>query len=409
MDLSDRELEAEVLAGMMEWTDVCGQLTDRLRVTDFTGGPARALFEELKSAYQAGTPTDAMAMTAAARRMGEAGTVVIRYIGAIQLEAGSPGSSLVRADELRELAVARALLGVGADIRDLAVGPGRSADKVAQAEKLIQELSLTRERHVLRAKEIADSVALILESDTGVPDRTVGFGVPELDSHLAGGVWPGQLLIIGARPSVGKTALACQAAVEGMRKGLVFYASLEMTGQEIGLRWAILHGGQKVLRRDPSAILDAAEFIYRQPIALLESPATIGAVTTEARRLRNEKLALVVVDHLQLLDGEERDQNRNQQLGRYVRALKVLAAELQVAVLALAQLNRDNERAERDPRPSDLRDSGELEQVADKIVLLHRLFGEEETKAIVAKNRNGALSRLQLRFVKEEMRFEGGR
>jgi replicative DNA helicase len=249
-------------------------------------------------------------------------------------------------------------------------------------------------------------------------------GISPLDAWTRG-LRPGQLVVLGARPSMGKSSLALSLAVAAGTVGPVLFASLEMSAEELNLRE--LAWRTQLPHRDLE--LEALE-PYRAPrvqaglagveagqIFLLDLPgATVGQVRAAARRLKAQqgRLALVVVDYLQLLRPEpgQRSENRTLEVSQQSAALKQLARELGVPVLALSQLSRASE-ARQDKRPllSDLRESGAIEQDADVVLLLHRpgyyTPDPTDTRAelIVAKQRNGPTGPVWLQFDPDTMRF----
>ena len=246
-------------------------------------------------------------------------------------------------------------------------------------------------------------------------------GFRDLD-HLTGGFEPGQLVIVAARPSIGKTALACNVAEHiATRGGSVMLFTLEMAAQEIGLRilscrtriptYTLRTGtGDHAHWKSLSAELGAAD---GQRLFVDDKPAiTVGYARSKARRIqRQHGLDLIVIDYLGLMRGQ--GDNRTQEIGSLSRGLKALAKELHVPVIALAQLNRGVEgRPDKRPLLSDLRDSGEIEQDADAVVMLHReeVYSQAPewvglAELLVRKNRNGPTGDVQLHFRADLMIF----
>ena len=260
-------------------------------------------------------------------------------------------------------------------------------------------------------------------------------GYADLDK-LTCGFQPGDLVILAARPSVGKTALALNIAVRSSRlgRGRVMFFSLEMMADAVGLRMMStesrvphqrLRQGE-IYQRDWVQLAEAANKITQSDLAIDDSSdLTIGQLRARARRENHQRpLALVVVDYLQLLHGSEKrkDGSREQEIAEISRGLKALGKELRVPVLALAQLNRKAEESNEPPRLSHLRESGAIEQDADTIMFLHRPpVGDNEhheghlaaaqtdgdyLDLIVAKHRNGPTDSLRLLFFKDTVRFE---
>jgi replicative DNA helicase len=251
-------------------------------------------------------------------------------------------------------------------------------------------------------------------------------GLSQLDT-LLGGFQPSDLVILAARPSVGKTSLALNiaqhAAVREGKKVGVF--SLEMSREQLALRLLSAESGINprplqsgfVDETDWSKIAQVMNAMHSAPMWIDDSPGlTVMELRTKARRLEAEQrgLDLVIVDYLQLMQGStpQREANRVQEVSEISRGLKQLARELKVPVLALSQLSRGVEqRGTAEPRLSDLRESGSIEQDADVVIFLYR-EGEQNAesdvelvKAKVAKHRNGPIGEVPLQFRKSNTRF----
>ncbi len=254
----------------------------------------------------------------------------------------------------------------------------------------------------------------------------VASGLIDLDD-ITGGFQPGQLVVLAARPSMGKTALALNicdhAAMEG--KTSVLFVSLEMGHLEIAERLLCarsridgykLRTGMGLAYREMNQLTKAwNELRGGAPLFIDDTPArNMLQITASARRLklRNE-IGLIVVDYIQLIDSEDSRDSRQEQIAKISRRLKTLARELEVPVIALSQLNRAVEsREDRRPRMADLRESGAIEQDADIVLLLHRpdYYDANDqpgiAELIVAKNRNGRTDSVKLTFPKDLTRFE---
>ncbi len=257
---------------------------------------------------------------------------------------------------------------------------------------------------------------------TGIPT-----GFEELD-QMTSGLQPGELIIIAARPSLGKTALAlniaANAAIQHHKKVGVF--SLEMSKESLALRLLCsearidshrLRAGFTT-REDWSKMTQALGRLAEAPLFIEDTPAlSIMQIRAKARRLKAEKgLDLLIVDYLQLVTGQTRSENRTQEVSFISRGLKSLAKELHVPVLALSQLSRAPEqRPGQKPQLSDLRESGSIEQDADVVIFIFRERraaeeGEEEagaeTKLIIGKQRNGPTGEIPIVFLRPYVRFE---
>ncbi len=251
---------------------------------------------------------------------------------------------------------------------------------------------------------------------TGVPT-----GLIDLDL-LTSGFHPGELAIIAARPSVGKTALAVNVCMNASENHPSVLFNLEMSRMELGSR--ILCGAAGVSsqavrsgRINPAQarkLIDAGNVLKPRRIWFDDSPnQRTRQIMATCRQLRSrEKIDLAVIDYLQLISVEDRRVNRNEQVAEITRSLKLMARELEIPVICLSQLSRNSEqREDKTPRLSDLRDSGAIEQDADTVIFLHRAGPKtnepvERIDAIVAKQRNGPCSDVPLIFRKDTMRFE---
>ena len=249
-------------------------------------------------------------------------------------------------------------------------------------------------------------------------------GFTELD-HLTAGLQNSELILIAARPSVGKTAFALNLIrhVTVQEKMPAFFVSLEQARVELAER--LLVSQAKVdshrLRKgtlsseEMEKLLDGGDMLARAKLFIDDTPAqTMLRIAANARRLKlREKIRLVVIDYLQLIEPENRRDPRQEQVAQISRRLKYLARELEIPVVALAQVNRSSEdRQDHKPRLSDLRESGSLEQDADTCMMLHRPGkyeggGEDKTiEVIVAKQRNGPTGDIVLAYKREYMLFE---
>ena len=256
--------------------------------------------------------------------------------------------------------------------------------------------------------------------------RLTGLGTDYVDlDDITGGLQPGELIIIAARPSMGKTSLALNLTerVAGLKQGVAFF-SLEMSNQQVIQNMLCCRAqidGQamrkgRITDQQYKRLQEEAERLYETQIFVDDTPGvTITQLRAKCRRMKQKHdIKMVVIDYLQLMTAGGRVESRQQEISTISRGLKGLARELEVPVIALSQLNRDVEnRDDHRPRMSDLRESGAIEQDADVIVLLHRDEYYKPTEAnaglaqlIIAKQRNGPTGEVTLRFFREYMRFE---
>lgn len=245
----------------------------------------------------------------------------------------------------------------------------------------------------------------------------VSTGFLDIDQHTRG-LQPSTVVVLGARPGMGKTSLAINIATNAAMTGKsVGFFSLEMPSEELLLRMlsaaAHINGHQMqsgfLGERDWQRIAEAMDTLLRYAVHIDETPGiTLFDVRSRARRLRAEHgVDLILIDYLQLMGTTGRQDNRSLAIGEITGGLKTLAKELKIPVVLLSQLNREQEKRGTRPRLSDLRDSGSIEQDADIVMFLHR--GDEDeaiTELILAKHRNGPTGMLKLAWIKSETRFD---
>lgn len=242
-------------------------------------------------------------------------------------------------------------------------------------------------------------------------------GLPSFDNDM-GGLFPGELTILAARPGVGKTSLALQIASHNAERGrLVYFASLEMSAAELSTRLACGESGVsnrsvRIAKFQDGEMQRLSDALCRQSQVALEihdrSALTVAAIRREIRKRKKRGLTLAVIDYLQLVSPEDRRLPREQQVARMVRQLKETAREYDVPILCLCQLNRQADGDEI-PRLSQLRESGAIEQDADVVLFLskHEPTDTEQHNAVlhVAKNRNGETGPLRLEWDGPTTRF----
>ena len=340
---------------------------------------------------------------------------------------------------VRRMSVFRNIIRAGTHIVDLGYEGGPDSDDVlARAEEVLYGIQRGRgERDFAHLRVFLDQYmeqSGALQDLSSVALAPVITGFPSMDELLGGGLQRSDLVILAARPSLGKSALALNmarnAAVEGYTAGIF---SLEMSGEQIAVRLLASeaeidsHRLRMNLLRDEEehTVLDAIGLLSDLPIYIDETPfQTVMEIRNKSRRLQQERgLDLLVVDYLQLIDTGRND-NRAVALGEVSRALKGLARELDIPVLACSQLSRAVEqRPNHRPLLSDLRESGSIEQDADVVAFIHREdqyvtredwerkfpsenYPENIAEIIVSKHRNGPVGTVPLYFRNDRVRFE---
>jgi len=294
-----------------------------------------------------------------------------------------------------------------------------------EAEQRIYDVARHDEKdQVASLRELVDQAMTDLEQIQNRESAFAGLptGFRDLDELLSG-LQQGNLVIVAARPGVGKSSFATNvarnAAVESRVPVAMF--SLEMSRWEIGMRllcgeagvpWDRIRG-RRVGADDWSRVVQAAEVLHDAPLSIVDSGnVTIVDIRAKARRLsaRRNGLGLIIVDYLQLMSHHRRVDNRQQEIAEITRSLKLLAKELKIPVIAVSQLNRDPERRQ-DKRPqlSDLRESGAIEQDSDVVMFIHRDDSDPAKKGladlIVAKHRNGPTDTVPVTFLPHLTQF----
>ena len=429
------QAERAVISAVLTDVSVLEELSDILVEEDFYAPAHRALYRALCALKEAGEPTDSVTVCEH-----------LRFSGLLE-RVGGPGfveelasqvsttreQALGYAHLVREQAARRRLRSMAQVIeRDTRAEGGRSSGETIER---IEEALLDVERRDGRAKRgyanVADLLPGLVDHVQELADRgeaIIGLpsGFKKLDGLLAG-LHAGDLVIIAGRPSMGKTSLAMNiaehVALEARKAVSVF--SMEMSQEQLTQRTVSSVGGIDSQRlrtgqleeRDWVRLTATAARLQDAQILIDETGAlTPAELRSRARRMKREHdVALLVVDYLQLMDAGAKGsaENRSVELGEITRALKALAKELQVPVLALSQLNRAVEqRADKRPVMSDLRDSGSLEQDADVILLVYRdeVYNPESpakgtAEIIVAKHRNGPTGTVMLGFEGQHVRF----
>lgn len=329
--------------------------------------------------------------------------------------------------QIKGAALRRRLLVAARDIAVTAVNPTvEPLDALARAQGAMLAAGTRASRSEPRAFDaiLGETVAYLERARLAAGGLTgVTSGVKSLDSFTSG-LHPGELWIVAARPGRGKTALAMLMAQEiAIFHGPVAFASLEMPLSQLGMR-AVARASavpQSRLRRgtfheaDYERMSSAFEMLH--PLRLMaQDEGTMTLADLRALALRTSarfgSLSAVVVDYLQLMTADDKNSPREQQIASIARGLKMLSKELNVPVVALAQLSRKNESEKRRPVLSDLRESGSIEQDADTVLFLHSdeqqpdPEGWEQIELIIGKQRNGPRTTLPLRFHGATMRFE---
>lgn len=429
----DLDAEQAVLGAMLLSREAVEAVLPVLRVEDFYREDHQKIFEAVVSLYDRGEPVDSVTLTHELRRR-----ELLERIGGVSalsvLVERVPTAANVDyyARIVREKATARRLIAAATRIVSDAYADTRPLEELLdEAERLIFEATEIRE-----AKDFEALKELIGHSFEYVHDLAqhqrhitgVATGFYDLDEMTAG-LQPAELIVVGARPSMGKTSLALNIAQNvALGRGAknatpVGVFSLEMTAQQLALR--ILCSVARIdLKKARSGYLTQEEIgrlnhvagqLYEAPIFIDDTASlTVLELKAKARRLKRQKnIGLLVVDYLQLIQAGVRADNRVQEIAYISRQLKALAKDLNIPVLVLSQLSRPP-KGQEDKRPvlSDLRESGAIEQDADVVLFIHREPQQAEDSAayayefILAKQRNGPTGSIPVIFHRAYTSFE---
>jgi replicative DNA helicase len=420
--------EQSALGGMLLSKDAVADVIETLKGADFYVPKHELIFEAILSLYSHGEPTDVVAVTDELIKTGELGRAGgADYLHTLTSIVPTAANAGYYASIVSERSILRRLVDAGTRIVQLGyAGEGDAADIVnnAQAEIYSVTGSETAEDYVPLTVAV-DAAVEEIEAANGRDGTMTGIptGFRELD-ELTNGLHGGQMIVVAARPAMGKSTLAldfARAAAIGHNEPSIFF-SLEMGKSEIAMRLLSAEGGiplQNMRKgtldpRDWTTVASTRGRINDAPLYIDDSPnMTLVEIRAKCRRLKQrEGLRLVVIDYLQLMTSGKRVESRQQEVSEFSRALKLLAKELQVPVIALSQLNRGAEqRSDKKPAISDLRESGSIEQDADMVILLHREAAYDkdirpgEADLIVAKHRNGPTATITVAFQGHYSRF----
>lgn len=431
------EAEISVLGGMLMDPEAVPTALEMLTADDFYREANRLIFAGMERLFSAGKAIDPPLLLEHLNQRGELDRIGGAIYMAELLDAVPTAANLAyHAEVVRDRALLRRLVKAGQEtVADaLAESDAPAADRIDRAAHRVFALAMDNDAEGPRPiKLVLTPTFEDIERRQGVQGGITGVpsGYPDLD-EMTGGFQKGDFVILAARPSMGKTSIVVGMALHAAiseREPVAIY-SLEMGKEQIVQRMlcheALVDLGRLLRGRlqpdDYARLATAANHLNTAPIWIDDrSILSITQLRASARRLKaqNPDLRFVVVDYLQLMQGGSDSENRNQEISQISRGLKMLAKELGVTMIALSQLSRAVEqRADKRPQLSDLRESGSLEQDADLVMFLYRperymTPAEAEkhgvvgkTELIIGKHRNGPTGIVDLYFRKESTRFE---
>ena len=432
-----RELERAILGGLMLETERYDAVSEIIEFTDFEGQDHQNIFQSMGELVNSNKPLDPLTVS---DRL-DSKNLLTRVGGKnylIDLASTSPSAANLEAyaGMIRQKSISRRLLKINSEISELIINPqGKDAaelldeaetkifslnDEASRTSTSIQKLDELIPQSIERMNEIAKNGSSLLGASTGYKD---------LDGKLQG-LQNGDLIIVAARPSMGKTALAMNVVENFILNkeipGGVLVFSLEMPAESLTTR--LLASNAKIDQQkvrsasmnqtDLKKFMESSSKLKDLPLYIddssMLSPMELRARARRIARQEPKGLSLIVVDYLQLMQLPASQENRVNQISEISRSLKMLAKELNVPVIALSQLNRAVEqRPNKRPIMADLRDSGAIEQDADVILFIYRdeVYNEDseegnKAEIIIGKQRNGPIGKINLTFLKEFTRFE---
>jgi len=427
------EAEQAVIGGLLLDNRAWEQIADKLVDEDFYRHDHRLLFSAIRELESRNEPFDAVTLSQCLDKNGQldqAGGLL--YLGRLAKETPSASNILAYANIVREKSVLRQLIAVGTDISGSGYLPeGRDSKELLDvAEKKVFQIAEQGARgqggfqdmKTLLSKTV-DKIDHLFNSDGGITGVSTGF---DKFDEMTTGLQEADLVIVAGRPSMGKTTFAMNiaenAAIGDKLPVAVF--SMEMPGDSLAMRMISSLGrvDQHHIRtgnltdEDWARITSAIHILSEAKIFIDDTPAmSPNEIRARARRLKRQHgLGLIVIDYLQLMQVHGGSENRATEISEISRSLKAMAKELKVPVIALSQLNRSLEqRPDKRPVMSDLRESGAIEQDADLIVFIYRdeVYNEDSpqkgvAEIIIAKQRNGPIGKSMLTFLGKYTKFE---
>ncbi len=427
------EAEQALIGGLMLNAQAWDKIADVVVGEDFYRKDHRLIFAAIANLVESGSPCDVVTVSEHLDSRGEleqAGG--LEYLATLANETAGAANARAYANIVRERATLRALINAGNEISGNAfASDGRTASQVLDdAERMVFEIAEKGSRGRKGFKslkqilpEAVDRIDLLHQSEGSITGISTGYH--EFDK-LTAGLQAGDLVIVAGRPSMGKTTLALNVAENaaiGMKVPTAIF-SMEMPSQQLAFRMISSLGrvDQTHLRtgnfpdEDWSRINTAVQLMSDAPIFIDDTPSLSPTeIRARARRLHREHgLGLIVIDYLQLMQVEGSKENRATEISEISRSLKALAKELELPVIALSQLNRSVEqRTDKRPVMSDLRESGAIEQDADLIIFIYReeVYNQDTPRKgiadiAIAKQRNGPIGDFPLTFVGRYTKFE---
>ncbi|MFL8712562.1 replicative DNA helicase [Clostridioides sp. GD02377] len=423
------ESEQSILGSILLDKDAIITVTETIKPDDFYKEAHKIIYECMITLSNKGEPIDLITLTEELRKQGHLNDIGgVSYITSLSTIVPTTSNVKYYADIVKEKSVLRKLIKASNEIINLGYsGATKIEDVLEQAEKSIFDISQEKTSDDFKSINLVlmdayDMIEKLYTNKSDVTGITTGF--KDLNKKI-NGLQRTDLILIAARPAMGKTAfslnLVQNAALKGDASVAVF--SLEMSKEQLVQRMLSSQSSVELKKiktgtlndNDWPRIIDAMAVLSDAKIHIDDTPGIkISELRSKCRKLKIEKgLDLVLIDYLQLMEGEGNNESRQQEISKISRSLKILAKELNCPVVALSQLSRAPEqRADHRPMLSDLRESGAIEQDADIVMFLYRdeyYHADSESKnigeVIIAKNRHGETGSVELVWLGEVQRF----
>jgi len=437
----DAASEAGVLGAMLIDERAAGVAVELLVTGDFYVPRHQILYKLFSDLYQQTPHLDMLYIKSELDRRGMTAQVGGKEV-VDQLVVDTPTAANVElyCRVVRDRAVERELLNGAAQIVRMIQEPGADEGGGALMERAEQLIFQVAEKRTSNETVSIQSVLETIVEEAGrvmearrqgleIPSPAVATGFHDMDKMFSGGLWPGEVIVIAARPSVGKTTFAINIARKVSCKPPekkpvpVAIFSLEMPKEQVSKNLLCAQAGiasDKMRRyafdeQDFEIVRDAARSLQTAPLFIDDSPGlTVGELRARARRLyHRDGVRLFLIDYLQLMQAGSRHDNREQAVAELSRQVKLIARELGVPIVLLSQLRRPLQGHENEPpKLTDLRESGAIEQDADVVIMLHRELDSatntysNNIRVIVQKNRNGELGEVKLNYFPHKFQFE---
>ncbi len=428
------EAEQSVLGGLLLDNEAWDTVYERLSESDFYRKDHRLIFNSIEMLVRDDKPCDVVTLAEWLDNNNELDKIGgLSYLASLAQNTPSSANIAAYSNIVRERSVLRQMIRAGTEICNSAYNTeGRKAEEILdQAERMVFEIAEQQSRGRKGAVDIKRLLTAAMEridelfnSEEGLTGVSTGFA--DLD-HMTSGLQKSDLIIVAGRPSMGKTAfsinIAEHVAIAAQLPVAVF--SMEMPGEQLVMRMlsSLSRVNQQNVRTgkltddDWPKISSSVAILENTRLFIDDTPAlTPGELRTRCRRIAREQkgLGLIVVDYLQLMQTGSNAENRATEISEISRSLKALAKELNVPVIALSQLNRSLEqRTDRRPVMSDLRESGAIEQDADVILFIYRdeVYHDDSpdkgtAEIIIGKQRNGPIGKVRLAFLGSYTKFE---